>query len=129
MTTNRKQATQAATTERQKVEELSNQYVRLHKWSAEVAKDAIKKMTPSELQAFADHCITHFDMFNYMTAVTKDRVEGLAELLPEEIFSKIWSQISNSNGLREKMEGHVRSKGKPDFFNRFLQGQGTAAKA
>jgi len=104
-----------------KVENFYNQFVRLHKWSPEVAKKELGSFNPSEMQALADHCVTHFNMFNYMTGVTKDRVESLSELVPAEIFAKIWNGVNNANGLRDKMINHVTAKGRPDHFKKFAK--------
>jgi len=112
-------APKAAATESKKVETFYSQFIRLHKWSPEVAKKELANFNPSEMQALADHCITHFNMFNYLTGVTKDRVETLSELIPAEIFAKIWNGVDNNNGLRDKMTSHVVAKGKPDHFKKF----------
>jgi hypothetical protein len=112
-------APKAANVEAKKVEQFYNQFIRLHKWSPEVAKKELANFNPSEMQSLTDHCIAQFDMFNYMTGVTKDRVESLSELIPNELFAKIWHGVNNANGLRDKMLAHVAAKGKPDYFNKF----------
>jgi hypothetical protein len=119
MTGTQNAASSAQSAETKKVESFYNMYVRLHKTSNEVAAKELKAFNPSDFQALADHCIMHFNMFNYMTGVTKDRVKGLAELLPEEIFARIWNEIDNKNQLREKMVGHVTAIKQPDFFKKF----------
>ena len=121
MTTTKKAATTAQGAETKKVENFYNMYVRLHKMSAEVASKELKSFNTSDLQALADHCVQHFNMFNYMTGVTKDRVEGLSQLLPPEVFASIWNNIDNKNQLREKMVAHVTSKGAPEHFNKFTK--------
>jgi hypothetical protein len=119
MNVTRKAASTANDAEAKKIETFYNTFVRLHKMSPEVASKELKSFSASDLQALADHCIHHFNMFSYMTGVTKDRVEGLADLLPQEIFAKIWNEIDNKNGLREKMNSHVAAKNKADFFKKF----------
>lgn len=107
--------------ETKKVESFYNMYIRLHKMSNEVAVKELKSFNPSDFQALADHCITHFNMFNYMTGVTKERVKGLADLIPQEIFARIWNEVDNKNGMREKMVGHVTATGQNNYFDKFTK--------
>lgn len=119
MTVTQKQASSANSAEKAKVENFYNQFIRLHKMPVEVAVKELEKFNASDMQALADHCVVHFNAFNYMTGVTKERIENLAEILPQEVFTRIWNEIDNKNQLKEKMTGHVSSKGKPNFFDRF----------
>jgi len=117
MSVNQKAASQANNDETKKIENFYNQFVRLHKMSAEVAAKELKAFSASDMQALAAHCVVHFNKFSYMTGVTKERVVSLAELLPQEIFAQVWSQVNGD--LKLKMGGHCSATGKPDYFKKF----------
>lgn len=119
MIQNQKAAATAGNAEMQKIENFYTMFIRLHKMDASTAKKELEKFNPSDRQALADHCVAHFNKFNYITGVTKDRIETLADLLPEEVFSQIWNGINDANGLKLKMIQHLDAKNRKGFFDRF----------
>lgn len=111
----------AKVSENARIEEIYTEFIRFHRWDESQAKKAISGLNPSELQAFADRCISGFNTFNYVTSISKDTIISLSDIVPGEIFSKIWWGIDNSNGLREKMNSYAEKMGKAGHFNRFAK--------
>jgi len=125
MVQKKKSASTAQTAEMEKIDQLFDMYIRVHRMSDEQAVKILDTFTPSDMQAFTDHCIKHLSKYQYITAVTKNRVESLAKILPEEIFARIWREVDNKYKLKDKMIEHVTAKNIPDFFDKFDSGAST----
>ncbi len=111
-------AAQAENNENNIVRNFYDNFMRHRKWSVEVAKMELQKFSPSDLQALADYCIKAFGLFTYVVTVVKNQIFILSEILPREIFARIWNEMPN-NGLREKLIAHAETVGKPDYFKQF----------
>jgi hypothetical protein len=110
----------SVTAEAGKTKDFFENYVRYMKWDKNTAKSEMSKFNASELTALEELITQQFGTYKYITKAIKERIAELVdEVLPKELFARVWVNVNNQYDFKGKMVAELTAHGKPDYFEQF----------